>query len=440
MLKKDIKCMDKRFLKANQRHYNKLLKKLLSTNELIIFESVRPVVYYNHNEYMEDCFRYSLDGSGFIIKHANAYLFLTARHVLHGKSSIHKTLEFSHDIDIIIPRYLFGNFDLKDETSRLNLNYVYSMPIPHELCNSFEKNDEANSEFNNMFFSKESRDISIITLNEDFLKNSIQWQHQAGSSDLKDLGYLSSGDTLVSIGFPKKFNHIIPNEEQQNSSMQIERCVLFGKCIGTDAVEGVMRIDFSCKNLKNIDGMSGSPVFKLDDEKKLKFVGMVISADTKSGKCLRFLNVNWLNIYLMQTDLAFPYSSQGLETLEQIANNYLKDLEHLVGEDNVLRKDDNVILTLPSGEFYSFHKTHSIYYMVVKLLFNTNAYKSEYIYKLTNILNFTNKLEDGYAILKQNKNKINVDLIDNLDQMLHDIDYFENGSFKLNEIEKLFLV
>jgi len=78
--------------------------------------------------------------------------------------------------------------------------------------------------------------------------------------------------------------------------------------------------------------------------------------------------------------------------------------------------------------------------MVVKLLFNTNAYKSEYIYKLTNILNFTNKLEDGYAILKQNKNKINVDLIDNLDQMLHDIDYFENGSFKLNEIEKLFLV
>ena len=175
-------------------------------------------------------------------------------------------------------------------------------------------------------------------------------------------------------------------------------------------------------------------------KKKLKFVGMVISADTKSGKCLRFLNVNWLNIYLMQTDLAFPYSSQGLETLEQIANNYLKDLEHLVGEDNVLRKDDNVILTLPSGEFYSFHKTHSIYYMVVKLLFNTNAYKSEYIYKLTNILNFTNKLEDGYAILKQNKNKINVDLIDNLDQMLHDIDYFENGSFKLNEIEKLFLV
>lgn len=154
MLKKDIKCMDKRFLKANQRHYNKLLKKLLSTNELRIFESVRPVVYYNRNEYMEDCFRYSLDGSGFIIKHANAYLFLTARHVLHGKSSIHKTLEFSHDIDIIIPRYLFGNFDLKDETSRLNLNYVYSMPIPHELCNSFEKNDEANSEFNNMFFLK----------------------------------------------------------------------------------------------------------------------------------------------------------------------------------------------------------------------------------------------------------------------------------------------
>ena len=62
-----------------------------------------------------------------------------------------------------------------------------------------------------------------------------------------------------------------------------------------------------------------------------------------------------------------------------------------------------------------------------------------YVRKLS-ILNFTNKLEDGYAILKQNKNKINVDLIDNLDQMLHDIDYFENGSFKLNEIEKLFLV
>ena len=82
-----------------------------------------------------------------------------------------------------------------------------------------------------MFFSKESRDISIITLTEDFLENSIQWQHQAGSYDLKDLGYLSSGDTLVSIGFPKKFNHIIPNEEQQNSSMQIARCVLFGKCI-----------------------------------------------------------------------------------------------------------------------------------------------------------------------------------------------------------------
>ena len=134
--------------------------------------------------------------------------------------------------------------------------------------------------------------------------------------------------------------------------------------------------------------------------------------------------------------------------IEEFASDKVYDIANLSHNDTdvigesfiVLRKDDNVILTLPRGEFYSFHKTHSIYYMVVKLLFNTNAYKSEYIYKLTNILNFTNKLEDGYAILKQNKNKINVDLIDNLDQMLHDIDYFENGSFKLNEIEKLFLV
>ena len=55
--------------------------------------------------------------------------------------------------------------------------------------------------------------------------------------------------------------------------------------------------------------------------------------------------------------------------------------------------------------------------------------------KIENLLNITYEM-----LLKQNKNKINVDLIDNLDQMLHDIDYFENGSFKLNEIEKLFLV
>ena len=378
---------NRKTLRSNQKHYNKLLKKLLSNNESRLFESIRPVVYYNHNKYIEDCFRYSLDGSGFIIKHANTYLFLTARHVLHGKSSIHETLESSYDIDIIVPRYLFGNFDLKDETSRFNLNYVYSMPIPHELCNSFEKKDEANLEFSNMFFSKESRDISIITLNEDSLENSIQWQHQIGSNDLKDLGYLSSGDTLVSIGFPKKYNHIIPNEEYQNSSMQIERCTLFGKCIETDAVEGVMKIDFSCKNLKNIDGMSGSPVFKLDYQKKMKFVGMVISADTKSGKYLRFLNVNWLNIYLMQTDLTFPYSSEGLEVLEQVSNDYIKNLEDLIGADNVERKNDNIILTLPHGEFYSFHKAHLIYYWVVNLLFNTNAYKSEYIYKLTNILN-----------------------------------------------------
>jgi len=439
MVKQNKNSIAKRFIKANQKYHDKLLKKLLLNNEQRLFESIRPVVYYNHNEYMEDCLRYSLDGSGFIIKHGKSYLFLTARHVLHGKSSIHKTLEYSDDIDVIIPKYLFGAFDLKDETSRLNLNYIYSMPINHELSNSFEKKDVDNAEFNNMFFSKESRDISIITLNENYLENSIQWQHHAGGADSKDLGCLSSNDTLVSIGFPKKFNGINPNEEQQNSSMKIERCVLFGRCIKMDGVEGVMKIDFSCKNLKNIDGMSGSPVFKLNDEKKLKFVGMVISADTKNGKCLRFLNVNWINIYLMQTDLAFPYSSEGIEAFEQLANNYIQNLKILVGSENVVRKNDNIILSLPNGEFYSFHKTHSIYYMVITLLFNTDAYKSEYIYKLTNILNFTNKWEEGYAILKQNKNKINIKLIENLDKMLHNIDYFEDGLFKISEIKKLFL-
>lgn len=423
------------FLRKKQKQYENLVHQLKKYNENI-FKALRPIVYYNHSEYVNNCYRYSIDGSGYIIKHVNTYLFITARHVLHSKNnSIHNSLNNSIDTEIIIPKYISGNHDLKDRESRINYNFIYSIPIHHELSNSFKSSNEIVESF----FSKESQDISIITLDKEFSGEAIEWETNPLALNSKDLGYLELDDDLVAIGFPKKYNYIKANELQNNSSINIEMCVLIGKCTEIKTIESKMHINHSFNDLKNIDGMSGGAVFKFEKTKKLKFVGMIISGDTINGKCLRFLNVNWLNIYLMQTDFTFPFSSQGIKDFNNINKNYIKELKELIGEQNLFIEDDNIKIILPNEEYYVFHKTHTIYFMVINLLYNTDAYKSEYIYKLVNIINFTANWENSYKLLKENKEKISIKLIKELDYFAHNIDNFMDGKLKIEEFKEILI-
>ena len=55
-----------------------------------LLESVRPATYYgNKMEHVNDCYRYFIHGSGFIINFFDTSLFLTARHNIH-KDSMHE--------------------------------------------------------------------------------------------------------------------------------------------------------------------------------------------------------------------------------------------------------------------------------------------------------------------------------------------------------------
>ena len=426
--------MKRRYLRQQEKKYTQLTKKI-KHNNLKIIDALRPVVFYNHNEYIPDSQRYSISGSGFTIKHGDTYLFLTTRHVVCYKDSIHNTYESEIDIDIIIPSKIDGYYDLKYESSKIPIDMIYRVPINHEFQETFgDKNPVTDA-----FFSKEAKDITIMTLSSDFHGNYIDWQQAITHINLKDLGELEEGDKLVSIGFPKKYNFTTPNEIDNTSSMTIYKCFVYGRCskIIEGRVEAVMETDYNCKALKNLDGMSGSAVFKIGNNFSLKFVGMVIQGDTKNGETLRFLTVNWITIYLMQTDLSLPFSMLENDALEVVSKHYISEIIKMIGDKNINVKEDTVTITINETDSYSFKKYHHIYYMVITLLYGTEAYSSKYIYILTNIMNYTKDWQKAYNILKSHKHIINREFIDFFDNYAHNIDNFQDSKIPLENINTL---
>lgn len=427
--------MKRRLLRRMEQKYNIVSSKIKNKN-LKILDALRPVVFYNHSEHIADYLRYSISGSGFIIKHGNTYLFLTARHVVCYKDSTHKTYESGIDIDIIIPSTISGYNDLKDESSRMPIEMIYRVPINHEFQDTFK---EERNPVTEAFFSKEAKDITIMTLAENFSGNYINWQPKMGLIDNKDLGELREGDNLVVIGFLKKNNFVTPNIIENTSSMTIYKCFIYGKCskLIDGSVEAIMETTYNCQGLKNLDGISGSAIFKIENNFTLKFVGMVIQGDTKNGKIIRFLTVNWITIYLMQTDIAFPFTRLDNDALDIVSKNYISALKKTIGDENVNTKDDTVIVSIDETDSYSFKKNHHIYYMVITLLYSTDAYNSKYVYILTNIINYTEDWQKTYGILKLYKHLINKSFIDLFDKYAHGIENFSNSKIPLENIEIL---
>jgi hypothetical protein len=424
-----------KYLKQKQNKYI-LLTEGVKHNNSKILDALRPVVFYNHNEYIPDSQRYSISGSGFTIKHGDTYLFLTARHVVCYKDSIHYTYESDIDVDIIIPTRIDGYYDLKHDNSRMPIDMIYRVPINHEFQDTFK---EEKNPITDAFFSKEAKDITIMKLSNSFNGNYIDWQKSLGLTDTKDLGELQEGDNLVAIGFPKEYNFVTPNERDNTSSMTIYKCFIYGRCLKIieGRVEAVMQSDYNCKALENLDGMSGSAVFKIEDGFTLKFVGMVIQGDTKNGKTLRFLTVNWITIYLMKTDIAFPFTMLENEALDTVSQNYITELEKTIGDKNVNVKDQTVIITINQTDSYSFQKHHHIYYMVISLLYGTDAYSSKYIYILANIINYTEDWQKTYTALKSNKHTINKKFIDFFDKYAHNIENYRDSKIPLENLDIL---
>ena len=426
--------MKRRYLRKLEQKYI-LMNKKLNAKNLKLIDTLRPVAFYNHNEYMPDSQRYSISGSGFTIKHGDTYLFLTARHVVCYKDSIHNTYESEIDMDIIIPSKISGYYDLKYNNSKIPIDMIYRVPINHEFQNTFQdKNPVTDAQF-----SKEAQDITIMKLSESYNGNYIDWQQSLGCADTKDLGLLQKGDKLVAIGFPKKYNFTTPNEINNTSSMTIYKCFVYGRCseISYGAVEAIMETDYNCKGLKNLDGMSGSAVFKIVDNLTLEFVGMTIKGDRKNGKIIRFLTVNWITIYLMQTDLSFPFSRLENDALDIVSQNYIEELKKIIGDKNVNLKNNTVTITINKTDSYSFQKYHHIYYMVITLLYGTDAYSSKYIYILTNIINYTKDWQKTYTSLKLYKHIIDKQFIDYLDKYAHNVDNFKDAKILLENLDIL---
>jgi hypothetical protein len=315
------------------------------------------------------------------------------------------------------------------------IDMIYRVPINHEFQETFEDKNP----ITNAFYSKEAKDITIMTLSNSFNGNYIDWQQIMNHSNRKDLGELSEGDKLIAIGFPKKYNFTTPNEISNTSSMTIYKCFIYGKCskVLDGAVEAIMETDYNCKGLKNLDGMSGSAVFKITDNFTLKFVGMTIQGDTINGKTIRFLTVNWISIYLMKTDIAFPFSKLKDDALDAISNNYLAELKNTIGDNSIMINGDTVTITISEADSYSFQKYHHIYYMVIPLLYGTDAYSSKYIYILTNIINYTEDWHEAYTILKLHKDIINKKFMNYFDKYAHNIDNFQDSKIQLKNIDTL---
>lgn len=392
-----------------------------------LLESIRPVTYFSDEiEGMLDCYRYSMLGSGFIINYADTLLFLTARHVL-GRKSMH------HDYDVFIRKqenmFLISEigkgFDLKDADARIHLKAVYTPPINLD----FDRDDPFG------LFSMEANDVTVAVLDENYQNEHIKWNLMMGSLQKSDIAYAVEGDLLYVVGFPSEMNYLEYNEENNSANMYLKRCHLIGHCSkNINAVQAEMLIDINTCNNVNLNGISGAPVFKYEEESNCyKLAGMVISADSIGGSKIRFLTTNYLSIHLMMTDMRFPFSNTD-NFLPEVQKNRIRDITKIFGEDKVDLIDGIVKISYSENDIITFNANHDLCFYVLYLLGDTELCNSKNMYFMQNIFSRTNDWMELYKELLDKRDLLTQEHIDIMNIMFHDIEEYDRFKLDTNKI------
>lgn len=433
-------CNHLHFHQLNRRLDTYKLKNPTSPNNKRIVDSCRPVTIINHAYYLEDCDRYSIGGSGFIIKYVDDYLFLTARHVLYGKYDTHSFYEDRNQFEHFVIRNLREMKDLGNNEERIEVISTYVPPVNLELSNTLE-NDK--SVFTQSLFSMEAQDIAICVLGASYDGDAIEWNHQPGVlKDKDDLGRLSIQDELIVVGYPKKLNRVTPNEKENNSNMEIDSCHIKGYCseILEGHVEAIMTVTNHCNGMIYLDGISGSPVFNISQQTgEYKFVGMVLQADTTRGKVIRFIMVNHLSIHLMMTDIKFPFSMLKNKNFQEMTQKKVDSLIGTLGAENVKIEGDILEVTTYANDKFTFNRVHEIYYTIIYLLHGTSLFSSKNIYLLGNVYSRIKKWEEFHEMLINEKNKLTQEHIETINTAFLDMDSYNDAALSVEILQqKLF--
>lgn len=397
-----------------------------------MLNSVRPVTYYNVEDipYFLECYKYSMRGSGFIIEYGNEKLFLTARHNLSNESTHVAYQEFNNKVEsMFLIKNIGKSTDLKNDNERLHFRTILTSPIKIETNN----------------VTKESQDIiiGIIDYPSENISNYIKLNSLlcANYNDLT----LEINDLLYVVGFPQETNYLTYNEEDNTSSMTLNRLHLIGYCSRMiDIAEFEMIITNNPAPKINLNGISGAPVFKYNEKNnKYSLAGMVISANSKEGTLIRFLSVFHLAKHLMITDLRFPLSSTEIPELKQISDNLTKELVNKMGEENIKSENGYITITVDNGERYSFHHSNMKSFFIIHLLESTRLLSQKNIYIMQNIFSKMESWETLYQFLIKEKkqSRFTENYIKRMDAYIHEIDNYTditNGlsSEKLIEILK----
>lgn len=392
-----------------------------------LLESIRPVTYLSDEiEGMLDCYRYSMLGSGFIINYADTLLFLTARHVL-GRNSMHNDYDIfiRKQENMFLIREIGKAFDLKDIDARIHLKAVYTPPLNLD----FDRDDAFG------LFSMEANDVTVAVLDENYQNEHIKWNLMMGTKQESDIGYAVEGDLLYVVGFPSEMNYLEYNEENNSANMYLQRCHLIGHCSkNINAVQAEMTIDINtCKNV-NLNGISGAPVFKYEEESKsYKLAGMVISADSIGGSKIRFLTTNYLSIHLMMTDMRFPFAYTDI-FLPEMQEKHIEEITKIFGKDKIKLSDGIVNISYSENDIISFNANHDLCFYVLYLLGDTELCSSKNMYFMQNIFSRTNDWMELYKRLSAKRDLLSQAHIEVMNTIFHDIEEYDNFKLEANKI------
>lgn len=360
--------------------------------EEYLLKSARPVTYYNVEDiaYLPECYKYNMRGSGFIVEYGNEKLFLTARHNLSNESTHVAYEEFNNKVESMFLIKNIGKLsDLKNDNERLHFRTILTSPVKIETKN----------------LTKESQDIviGVIDYKSDEVNNYIKLDPLLSQNN-NDLT-LEINDLLYVVGFPQETNYLTYNEEENTSSITLNRLHLIGYCSRMiDISEFEMIVTNNPSPKINLNGISGAPVFKYNKKNdKYSLAGMVISANSKEGTLIRFLSVFHLATHLMLTDIRFPLSSTEIPELKQISDNLTKELVNKMGEENVKSENGYITVTVDNGKYYSFHHSNMNSFFIIHLLESTGLLSQKNIYIIQNIFSKMESWETLYQFLIKEK-------------------------------------
>ncbi|MGA9047172.1 hypothetical protein [Sulfuricurvum sp.] len=262
---------------------------------------------------------------------------------------------------------------------------------------------------------------------------------QTRSLEKSDIAYAIEGDLLYVVGFPSAMNYLEYNEENNSANMYLKRCHLIGHCSkNINAVQAEMTIDINTCNNVNLNGISGAPVFKYEEESSCyKLAGMVISADSIGGTKIRFLTTNYLSIHLIMTDMRFPFSYTD-NFLPKMQEKHIEEISEIFGKDKVVLSNGIVNISYSNDDIINFNANHDLCFYVLYLLGDTELCSSKNMYFMQNIFSRTIDWMELYKGLLAKRDLFSQEHIHLMDKMFHDIEEYHD--FKLeakNIIQKL---